>query len=62
MRYFFGLLLLVGLIFCVVGFVASFEPKQDGTAHYKWMASYAVGGVLCLVGALWLIIPRRERR
>jgi hypothetical protein len=55
-RAFAGLALLAIAGFCIYGFVASFEPP--GFAGFKII--YATIGLLCLAGAVRLLLKRRS--
>ena len=48
-------LLLPIACFCVFGFAASFEP---GESHLKWRILYTVIFIVCLAGAVRLVIAK----
>lgn len=48
--------LLVGA-FCAFGMLATFEP---GTNMIMWRIMYALGGMLCMIGVVWVVVPRRR--
>ena len=50
------LLLLAVAAFCLVGFLATFEPTDTPGAFMTFRIGYAVVGVLCLVGTVALIV------
>lgn len=53
-----AVLLLVPLAcFSAFGFMASFEP---GDFHLAWRVAYAVVFLACLIGALQLLLARRQ--
>jgi hypothetical protein len=42
--------------FCVFGFLASFEPGNGA----MWKVGYGVLGCVCMIGALLLLVPRKN--
>ncbi|MGP8200912.1 MAG: hypothetical protein ACLQU4_15575 [Limisphaerales bacterium] len=50
--------LLVIALFCVFGFLASFEPGNE----WPWKAGYGALGCCCLTGAVALLHPRGETK
>jgi len=54
-RILLALLLLAVTAFCVFGFLATYEPP--GALALRIV--YGVAGVLCLIGAGWLLLPHR---
>jgi hypothetical protein len=54
-RIFGALVLLAFALFCVFGFLASFEPGNG----WQWKAGYGALGCACLFGAVTLLLPRR---
>lgn len=59
MRWLVAVVLFAVILFCVFGFVASFEPDAAGSPRYGWMAGYSVLGVACLVAAGLLVFRRK---
>jgi hypothetical protein len=51
------LILLVIAAFCAFGFMATFEPN----GFLALRSIYAASGVLCLLGAGWLVIAKRPK-
>jgi len=51
--------LLTILLFCVFGFLATFEPLEGGK-HLLWRIGYGLGGVACIVAIAFVF--RREFR
>ena len=48
--------LIAALAFCVIGFLASYEPP--GFREFRLLYSFA--GVACLFGIAWVLFPRRS--
>lgn len=60
MRWIAVLVLLAIAGFCVVGFMATFEP-MEGRSPWGWRIGYGVVGILCLARAsYWLRGPKRR--
>lgn len=55
-----GLVLLLVLAQCLVGFLATFEPLER-SSQLVWRGAYAVGGTLALIGLVLLARSRRRR-
>jgi hypothetical protein len=56
----FAVALLLALIgFCILGFMATFEPLEPGT-QLLWRVLYGTLGGICAAAILWLLLPRRE--
>lgn len=54
-----AVLLLLILLFCIYGFMATFEPL-DRSVQLTFRVVYAVLGTSCLAGVVWLLRPRRS--
>jgi hypothetical protein len=52
------LLLIVG--FCVLGFMATFEPLHP-RKQLTWRITYGTVGGASMLAVLWLLRPRRKR-
>jgi hypothetical protein len=50
--------LIAALAFCVIGFLASYEPP--GFPEFSLLYSFI--GVACLFGIAWVLFPRRSPR
>jgi hypothetical protein len=48
-------LLLLGIMFCGFGALASFEPREDGSIHFGWLLVYLLLGLGAISLAGWLI-------
>ena len=58
-RLFVALLLLAVLGFCILGFMATFEPLEPGT-QLTWRIIYGTLGGLCAAAIAWLLLARRK--
>ncbi|HEX8200719.1 MAG TPA: hypothetical protein VF590_09545 [Isosphaeraceae bacterium] len=56
LRLVLALMLLPVAAFCGFGFLATFESP----GYPVLRLAYGILGVLCLVGAGWLVVPRRS--
>jgi len=58
MRPILILLLVLVLLFCVFGFMATFEPMER-SVQLGWRFAYGSVGMACLAGVAWLGLFRR---
>jgi hypothetical protein len=55
-----SLVLLAVSVFCVFGFIATFEPL-DASTQLAWRAIYGLVGLACLGGIVILSLPRKHK-
>lgn len=55
-----AVLLLLVFLFCIYGFMATFEPL-DRSVQLAFRVVYAVLGTSCLAGGVWLLRPNRVK-
>lgn len=47
-------------LFCVFGFLATFEPLSR-SVQITWRIVYSLTGLSCLVIAVWLVLPQQGK-